>query len=127
MVWATNNASNFSLECPVQGCQIFLDTQYQNGGKYTKWPLNYQMAIKGIYQMAAIYSYGHRIYKPFIFLGPPKFTQIGIFGFKIHLPSGNPALDVSGPCGLRTEEAYFFSLNGQHTHAHIQFVSDKSE
>jgi hypothetical protein len=29
-----------------QGCQIFLDTIYQNGGKYTKLPLNYQMAIK---------------------------------------------------------------------------------
>jgi hypothetical protein len=29
-----------------QGCQIFLDTIYQNGEKYTKLPLNYQMAIK---------------------------------------------------------------------------------
>jgi hypothetical protein len=29
-----------------QGCQIFLDTIYQNGKKYTKLPLNYQMAIK---------------------------------------------------------------------------------
>jgi hypothetical protein len=29
-----------------QGCQIFLDTIYQNGEKYTKFPQHYQMAIK---------------------------------------------------------------------------------
>jgi hypothetical protein len=23
---------------PFQGCQVFLDTMYQNGGKSTKWP-----------------------------------------------------------------------------------------
>jgi hypothetical protein len=28
-----------------QGCQISLDTIYQNGGKYTKLPLNQQTAI----------------------------------------------------------------------------------
>jgi hypothetical protein len=28
-----------------QGCQIFLDTMYQNGGKYTKLLLTYQTAI----------------------------------------------------------------------------------
>jgi hypothetical protein len=28
------------------GCQIFLDTIYQKGEKYTKLPLNYQMAMK---------------------------------------------------------------------------------
>jgi hypothetical protein len=26
----------------TQGCQIFLDTVYQNGGKDTKLPINYQ-------------------------------------------------------------------------------------
>jgi hypothetical protein len=40
----------------VQVCQIFLDTRYQNWGKYTKLPLNYQMAVKYEYQMAVIYS-----------------------------------------------------------------------
>jgi hypothetical protein len=30
----------------VQGCQIFRDTIYQNEEKYTKFPLNYHMAIK---------------------------------------------------------------------------------
>jgi hypothetical protein len=34
----------FQLKC--QGCQIFLDKIYQNGRKYTKLPLNYQMSIK---------------------------------------------------------------------------------
>jgi hypothetical protein len=30
----------------VQGCQICLDTKYQNEGKYTKLPQYYKMAIK---------------------------------------------------------------------------------
>jgi hypothetical protein len=30
----------------MQGFQIIIDTIYQNGGKYTKWKLNYQMATK---------------------------------------------------------------------------------
>jgi hypothetical protein len=37
----------------ARGCQIFLDTKYQNGGKYTKLPQNianvhkiYQVAVK---------------------------------------------------------------------------------
>jgi hypothetical protein len=30
----------------IQVCQIILYLLYQNGGKYTKLPLNYQMAIK---------------------------------------------------------------------------------
>jgi hypothetical protein len=33
--------------CRIQGCQIFLDTIYQNEGKwYTKLPQHYQMAIQ---------------------------------------------------------------------------------
>jgi hypothetical protein len=38
----------------AQGCQIFLDTIYQNVGKYTKLPQHYQMAIK-IYKMTVKY------------------------------------------------------------------------
>jgi hypothetical protein len=34
---------------------------------------------------------GLRIYQPFPFEGPPKFIQIGIFGFQ-NIPSGNPGL-----------------------------------
>jgi hypothetical protein len=33
---------------------------------------------------------GHKIYKHFQIYGPPKFTQIGGYGFK-NKPSGNPA------------------------------------
>jgi hypothetical protein len=38
-----------------QGCQIFFHLKYQNGGKYTKLPLNYEMTIK-IFQMATEYT-----------------------------------------------------------------------
>jgi hypothetical protein len=30
----------------LQVCQIFLDTKYQNEGKYTQLPQHYQTAIK---------------------------------------------------------------------------------
>jgi hypothetical protein len=34
-------------EClSVQGCQIFIDTKYQNEAKYIKLPQHYLMAIK---------------------------------------------------------------------------------
>jgi hypothetical protein len=35
-----------------QGCQIFLSTTYQNGNKYTEWPLNAPNGYN-IYPMAA--------------------------------------------------------------------------
>jgi hypothetical protein len=41
-------------DCRRQGCQIFVNELYQNGGKYTKLPLNDPMAK--IYPMAEIYS-----------------------------------------------------------------------
>jgi hypothetical protein len=56
-----------------QGCQIALNTTYQDGKIYqlsvqqTTWPLKYQhLSLQNI----------------------PKFTQIGIFGVK-NIPSGN--------------------------------------
>jgi hypothetical protein len=52
---------------PSQGCQIFLDAIYHNGGKY-----RYQITIS------------HKIYQCFPFQGAPKFTQIGILGLKIY-------------------------------------------
>jgi hypothetical protein len=39
-----------------QGCQIFLDTIYQSGEKYTKWRENYQTPIKYTYPMIVKYS-----------------------------------------------------------------------
>jgi hypothetical protein len=41
----TRSGGFFFAGC-VQGCQIFLDTIYQNEGKCTKLPQHYQMAIK---------------------------------------------------------------------------------
>jgi hypothetical protein len=38
---------------------------------------------------------GLKIYQQFPFQGPPKTIQIGIFGFKIFIPSGNPAQSLS--------------------------------
>jgi hypothetical protein len=34
--------------------------------------------------MAEVYPNGQIIYQPFPFQGPPKFTQIGLFGLKIY-------------------------------------------
>jgi hypothetical protein len=33
----------------------------------------------------------NKIYQNFPFLGPPKFTQSGVFGYK-NVPSGNPGV-----------------------------------
>jgi hypothetical protein len=64
-----------------QGCRIFLDSIYPNGGKYTKLPLNYQMAIKNTKWQQYIPN-GHRKNKLVSFQGPREFTQIWIFGQK---------------------------------------------
>jgi hypothetical protein len=57
-----------------QGCQIFLDTTYQNEKKYTNLPQNIPNVHK-IHQMAIKYTN--------ILQEPPKFTQNCIFGLKI--------------------------------------------
>jgi hypothetical protein len=36
----------FLIAYQYQGCQIFLDTMYQNGQKHSKLPQNCQMTIK---------------------------------------------------------------------------------
>jgi hypothetical protein len=59
-----------------QGCQIFLDTKYQNGEKI------YQITTKlpndpKIYQMAVTYlhiPYGNKVNQRFLFQGPPKYN-----------------------------------------------------
>jgi hypothetical protein len=80
-------ASNFWIGTKIlvlrlcdQGCQIFLDTGYQNRGKDTKLPLNYQIAKNIPNGRNKI----QRIYQPFPFQGAQTFTQIGIFGLKIN-------------------------------------------
>jgi hypothetical protein len=52
-------------------------TIYQMAKQYTKWPNNIPN-VRNIFQMAIEYA------NLFPFLGPPKFTQIGIFGLKIY-------------------------------------------
>jgi hypothetical protein len=94
MVWAKSWATLFSQAHlvtlsgntgPLQGCQIFLDTIYQNGGKCTTLSLNCQMASKQTKLQSNIPN-GHKIYYITVpFQGPPQFTQIGIFLFRNHL------------------------------------------
>jgi hypothetical protein len=69
------------------GAARFFLTQCTNmGGKYTKLPRNYQMTMKYTKWTQYIYITSvHRIYQPFPFQGPPKFTQIGIFVLKMYL------------------------------------------
>jgi hypothetical protein len=45
LVSGKNQSENRIGRQALQGCQIFLNTIFQNGGKLTKLPLNYQMAI----------------------------------------------------------------------------------
>jgi hypothetical protein len=77
----------FCYSC--QGCQIFLDTTYQNGENIpkchlnTKWHWNIPIG-RNISQMAIEYFNLLRMFQ-----GPPKFTQIGIFVLKIGIPSDN--------------------------------------
>jgi hypothetical protein len=66
-----------------QGCQIFLGTIIQNGGKYTKAPLNCRMGITYTKITSSI-SNGYRIYQPLQFRGPPKVTHFGNFGLKVN-------------------------------------------
>jgi hypothetical protein len=67
-----------------QGCQIFLDTKYQTGENIpnnnqniTKCPFKMQKCPKK-FRLASKYI------NLFPYQGPPKFTQIGIFGLKTY-------------------------------------------
>jgi hypothetical protein len=71
----------------------------KNGKNIPKLPQNVPNGDK-IYQMAVKYSEwpqnipnGHKIFQHFPFQGPPKYTQICIFGFQIyHLATLDPML-----------------------------------
>jgi hypothetical protein len=70
----------------VQGCQIFLGPNIPKWEKYTKLPQTIPNCHK-LCQMAMKYSklsYNLKKTKHFPFQGPPKFTQIRIFGLKIN-------------------------------------------
>jgi hypothetical protein len=75
-----------------QGCQILLGTIYQNGEKYTKLPLNYQIATKlpnglNIFQMVIKYT---NLFHSKALQNLPKLD----FWFE-NIPSGNPDVDTS--------------------------------
>jgi hypothetical protein len=59
------------------------DFSLHNIPKRGKLPLKYQMVIKYLNSPYYIPN-GHTIHQPFSIQGPPKFTQIGIFGLKIY-------------------------------------------
>jgi hypothetical protein len=66
----------------VQDCQIFLYTIYQNTGKYTKLPLNYQMDEKtygrNVLQMDIEYT---NFFHSKVLQNLPRF---GFFGWEIY-------------------------------------------
>jgi hypothetical protein len=64
-----------------QGCQIFLDTMYQNRVKPTK---NHQMSIKNA-KLSLKIQIGHKIYNP----KPSKIYPNWVFWFE-NMPSGIP-------------------------------------
>jgi hypothetical protein len=69
----------------TQGCQIFLETIYQNGGKYTKLPNDHK-----VYPKAVIYSKWTKNIQSFSNLRPSKIYPNWDFWFE-NKPSGNPA------------------------------------
>jgi hypothetical protein len=70
--------STLACSSRFQGCQIFLGTTYQNGGKYTKWPQN----IPNGHYIIPIRPIGNKIYQHFPLQDPTKITEIGIFGLE---------------------------------------------
>jgi hypothetical protein len=76
----------FQVKGALAGLPDFPYTIYQNGGKYTKLPLDYQIAIQYNKWPDNIPN-GHKIDQHFPF---QDLTQILIFGLKICIPSGNP-------------------------------------
>jgi hypothetical protein len=71
-----------------QGCQIFIYLIYQNGGKYTKSPLKYQMAVN-VPKMAVIYSKRPYNIPTYFIPRPSKIYRNLDFWFE-NIPSGNP-------------------------------------
>jgi hypothetical protein len=71
-----------------QGCQIFLDTIYQNERKYTKLPQHFPNGHK-IHQMTLKYSKRPENILAFSILRPSKSYPNWDFWFK-NEPSGNP-------------------------------------
>jgi hypothetical protein len=79
------------------GCQIFFGTTYQNGENIPNDHKIYRMAGKLAERPQNIPNGGKigrtatKYTNIFHWKALTKFTQIGIFGLKIYVPSGNPA------------------------------------
>jgi hypothetical protein len=70
------NVDSSSLLSPEQGCQIILETIYQNREKCTN--------DHKITKWTQYIPNGHNFYQHFPFQGLPKCTQIGFIGLKIY-------------------------------------------
>jgi hypothetical protein len=75
-----------------QGCQIFLGQNVPKREKYKKRPQTTPN--------------GHKIYQHFPFKGPPKYTQIGIFGLKVGKPTGAPVMNTSKTTFRKARKTY---------------------
>jgi hypothetical protein len=63
--------------------RVFLVQTYQNGKNIPNDHKIYQTALN-ITKLPKNIPTGHKTYQHFPLQGPPNFTQIGIFGFKIN-------------------------------------------
>jgi hypothetical protein len=90
-----------------QRCRIFLGATYQNGKNIQKWPQNIRNGSK-IDQMDIKFT------DIFHSLDTAKITQIGIFGLKIHTPSGNPDLGArTGVASIFASTQEFFRIGSE--------------
>jgi hypothetical protein len=83
---------HYSVLSTIQGCQIFLSTTYQNRKKYIKWPQNILNGQN--IQLPYISPKSNKICtytNIFHSKALQKYSQSGMFGIKICIPSGNPA------------------------------------
>jgi hypothetical protein len=71
--------------CGSQGCQIILGTIYQNGGKYTRWPINIPKGHK-IYQISVKYTKRTHNIPTFSIAKPSKIYLKRVE----NMPSANP-------------------------------------
>jgi hypothetical protein len=71
---------------------FFLGPKAPKQEKYIKWPQTVPNGHK-IYNVTVNITNGHKIYQHCPFQGPPKYTQIGLFGIKIsHLATMSTTL-----------------------------------
>jgi hypothetical protein len=84
----------------TQGCQIFVATIYQNGEKYPKWQTKNTKRPQNV--------------PKFSIPRPANYTKIGIFGSKIHIPSGNP-VRIGSPKNDLFTKFYGSNENGRKT------------